>query len=73
MRAVPVGSRLDGERFLVALNLHNNEDVLPHQILQLIQVTFAENDAVQISIAHKLALAGCLPVPPPLPSDAFLY
>ena len=39
MRAAPAGSRLDGERFLVAVNLHNNEGVLPHQILQLIQVT----------------------------------
>ena len=39
---VPVGSRLDGERFLVAVNLHNNEAVLPHQILQLIQVTVLE-------------------------------
>lgn len=52
MRALPVGSRLDGERFLVALNLHNNEGVLPHQILQLIQVTLA--DALHTSFAHKL-------------------
>ena len=68
MRAVPVGARLDGERFLVAINLHNNEGVLPHQILQLIQVNFAESEAVWMSIAHKLALDGCLPAPPPIPS-----
>ena len=48
----PAGQQLEGERYLVALNLHNSADVLPHQILQLVQVTGAH--AAAGSSARKL-------------------